>query len=480
MKAHLQGIVLAALLPLAGCSLEPTYQTPESPIDQAWPDTAGKVDGTAHAAFTQDWRQFISDARLRQLIERALVNNRDLQQVAASVAEARATYQGASAARFPSLGLDTYSGRSKIPALEQTPGGGSSAGSTANTFQTTVGITAYELDFFGRVRSQQHAAGARFEASQADYQTARLALIGELAATWLTLKANQSQLKLAQSTFESQQRYSQLLRSSYNLGSTARIDVHQADAITNTAAVQVTTYRMLVAQDLNALRVLVGEPVPPELLPDDRLGERMATADVPAGLPSDLLARRPDIIAAQAQLRAANAEIGSARAAYFPSFSLTGALGSLSGDFSRLLTGPAEYWTLAALGSLTLLDGGQRKAGVDASWARYDQRAAAYEQTVLNAFREAANALNARQEMLAQVAAQNRLVEDYQQAYVQSRLRFEAGLDSYFSTMDAQRSLFGAQQQWLDLELAREINQVNLYKALGGGWEAPRAEHAAR
>jgi multidrug efflux system outer membrane protein len=216
------------------------------------------------------------------------------------------------------------------------------------------------------------------------------------------------------------------------------------------------------------------------LLPEGELGTQMATVDVPAGVPSSLLERRPDIIAAQAQLRAANAEIGSARAAYFPSFSLTGALGSLSGDFSRLLTSPAQFWNLAALGSLTLLDAGQRRAEVDASWANYDQRVAAYEQAVLNAFREAANALNARQEMLPQVAAQRRLVEDYQQAYRQSRLRFEAGLDSYFSTMDAQRSLFGAQQRWLELELAREINQVNLFKALGGGWSSAGAAQAAR
>ncbi|RRV75408.1 efflux transporter outer membrane subunit [Pseudomonas sp. p99-361] len=470
MTRPLQCVMLAAQLSLAGCSLEPAYETPASPMDTGWPDSVEAGCCDPRNAFDPDWRAFVSDSRLRRLIELALVDNRDLQQAAASVAQARAGYQGAAAALYPSLGVDTYAGRAKLPALEQTPGGGASAGSVANTFQATVGFTAYELDFFGRARSQAHAAEARFHATLADYQAARMALIGEVAGTWLTLKANQSLLGLAERTFESQQHYGQMLRSSFNLGSTARIDVHQADAITNTAAVQVSTYRMQVAQNLNALRVLVGQTVPAGLLPEGQLGAQMATADVPAGVPSSLLERRPDIRAAQAQLRAANAEIGSARAAYFPSFSLTGALGSLSGDFSRLLTSPAQFWNLAALGSLTLLDAGQRRAGVDATWAQYDQRVAAYEQTVLNAFREAANALNARQEMLPQVAAQRQLVEDYEQAYRQSRLRFEAGLDSYFSTMDAQRSLFGAQQRWLELELAREINQVNLFKALGGGW----------
>lgn len=472
MTRPMHCVLLVAQLSLAACSLEPRYVEPVPPLDERWPDSVEVDCCDARRAFDQDWRAFVSDGRLRRLIELALIDNRDLQQFAASVAQARAGYQGAEAALYPSLGVDTYAGRAKLPALEQTPGGGSSAGSIANTFQATVGFTAYELDFFGRARSQASAAEARFHATLADYQAARMALIGEVAGTWLTLKANQSLLGLAQHTFEAQQHYGQLLRSGYNLGSTARIDVHQADAITNTAAVQVSTYRMQVAQNLNALRVLVGQTVPADLLPEGQLGSQMATVDVPAGVPSSLLERRPDIRAAQAQLRAANAEIGSARAAYFPSFSLTGALGSLSGDFSRLLTSPAQFWNLAALGSLTLLDAGQRRAEVDASWARYDQRVAAYEQTVLSAFREAANALNARQEMLPQVAAQRRLVDDYEQAYRQSRLRFEAGLDSYFSTMDAQRSLFGAQQRWLELELAREINQVNLFKALGGGWSA--------
>ena len=236
------------------------------------------------------------------------------------------------------------------------------------------------------------------------------------------------------------------------------------------SAVQINTYRMQVAQNMNALRVLVGQPVPAALLPSGVLGESLATADVPAGLPSSLMTRRPDIMAAEALLRAANADIGAARSAYFPSFSLTSALGSLSGDFSRLLSAPAQFWSTALTGSLTLIDGGARRAQVDGAHARFDGRVAAYEATVQNAFREAADALNARQEMLVQVAAQKRLVEDYQAAYRQSRLRFEAGMDSYFSTMDAHRSLFEAQQKWSQLELAREINQVNLYKALGGGW----------
>lgn len=469
MKGCMSTTCLAYLLIVSGCSLEPKYERPEPPIDQQWPQSS--YSGCcSKTAFEQDWHGFIVDERLRQLIELALNNNRNLRQFAASVEESRASYAGAESNLFPSIGINSYAGRSKIPPLVRTPGGGDSAGSVANTFQATAGFTSYELDLFGRIRSQRNAAGARFEASEADYQTARLALIGEVASTWLSLKANQNLLTLAQSTYDSQNHYGQLLRSSYNLGSSARIDVHQADAQTNTAAVQVNTYRMQVAQDMNALRVLVGQPVPTALLPEGELGQQLTTSDVPAGLPSTLIERRPDIMAAEALMRAANADIGSARAAYFPSFSLTSALGSLSGDFSRLLTGPAEFWSIALSGSLTLLDGGARRAQVDASHARFDERTAAYEGTVQNAFRETANALNARQEMLIQVDSQKRLVGDYQEAYRQSRLRFEAGLDSYFSTMDAQRSLFTAQQQWYEMELAREINQVNLYKALGGGW----------
>ncbi|MFJ3484302.1 efflux transporter outer membrane subunit [Pseudomonas sp. NPDC090202] len=466
------------LVLLGGCSLEPTYERPEAPIDQQWPSN---LQGAADPklAFQEDWHSFITDPRLRQVIDLALENNRSLRQYAASVEESRAEASGARGALFPSIGLNTYAGRSKIPPLVRTQGGGVSSGSTDNTFQATAGFTSYELDLFGRLRSQRNAADARFEASAADYQTARLGLIGEVTSTWLTLKANQSLLNLAQSTYDAQAHYGELLRSSYNLGSTARIDVHQGDAMTNTAAVQVNSYRLKVAQNLNALRVLVGQPLPESLLPVGELGKTLATADVPAGLPSSLIQRRPDIMSAEALLRASNADIGAARSAYFPTLSLTGALGSLSGDFSKLFTGPAEFWQLAAAGSMTLLDGGQRRAGVDASRARHDANIAAYEGTVQNAFREAADALSARQEMLSQVTAQQRLVGDYQEAYRQSRLRFEAGLDSYFSTMDAQRSLFAAQQEWLNLELAREVNQINLYKALGGGWSPQQAKLAS-
>lgn len=470
MHTCLASTCVMSVLFLTACSLEPTYEKPDAPIDEQWP--AASLDSCCNAkeAFDRDWHGFILDPRLRSLVELALDNNRGLRQFAASVEEARAGYAGTRSGLFPSIGIDSYAGRSKLPPLVRTPGGGDSAGSIANTFQVGAGFTSYELDLFGRIRSQSNAAGARFEASEADYQTARLALIGEVASTWLTLKASQNLLDLAQNTYDAQNRYGELLRKSFNLGSSARIDVHQADAQTNTAAVQVNTYRMQVAQNLNALRVLVGQPVPPALLPTGLLGESLATADVPAGLPSSLLERRPDIMAAEALLRAANADIGAARSAYFPTFSLTSALGSLSGDFSRLLTGPAQFWSVALAGSLTLIDGGARRAQVDASRARFQGQAAAYEATVQNAFREAADALNARQEMLAQVAFQKRLVGDYQEAHRQSRLRFEGGLDSYFSTMDAQRSLFEAQQKWSQMELAREINQVSLYKALGGGW----------
>ncbi|MDE1165160.1 MAG: efflux transporter outer membrane subunit [Pseudomonas sp.] len=475
MNGYFPTTCLASFLIVGGCSLEPTYQQPDAPIDQQWPANAAAGCCSSKQTFDQDWRGFITDDRLRQLVDLALKNNRGLRQFAASVEESRASYAGASANLFPTIGIDTYAGRSKIPPLVRTQGGGDSSGAIANTFQGTAGFTSYELDFFGRVRAQKHAAGARFEASEADYQTARLALIGEVASTWLSLKANLNLQALAKNTYDTQNKYGQLLRSSYNLGSTARIDVHQGDAMTNTAAVQVNTYNMQVAQNLNALRVLVGQPVPDALLPTGELGKELATADVPAGLPASLVARRPDIMAAEALLRASNADIGAARAAYFPTFSLTGALGTLSGTFSNLLSSPAQFWSIALAGSVPLFDGGARRAQVDASHARFDERTAAYEGTVQSAFRETADALNARSEMITQVDFQKKLVTDYQEAYRQSRLRFEAGLDSYFSTMDAQRSLFSAQQQWLTLELAREVNQVNLYKALGGGWTPPGA-----
>jgi len=423
------------------------------------------------------WRQFFKDPALQQLIAIALENNRDLRVAAANMTEARAGYGVARAGLFPQLDLQGYAGRQRLPGMVQQPSNGllgpiqnnRSSASMLNTFQVQAGLTNYELDFFGRQRAYVHESGKMAEASAADYQAARIALIGEVANAYLALNADRALLQLAQQTLVAQQQHADVMQKAFRDGGVSEFDMRRSQTQASTALVDVEEMHTRIAKDMNAMAVLIGQPLLPGYATPSQWQAPLLT-DVPAGLPSTLLDRRPDVMAAEDRLRAANADIGRARAAFFPHIALTAALGVLSSGLSNLFTASSLAWNAGAAAAVPLIDWGKNKNELSASKARHDGATAAYEGTVQQAFREVADALAVRDHIVPELKAQQELVDQSQHVYAISEVRFKEGMDDYIATQDAQRSLYAAQQKLVSLQLNQAVNQVNLYKALGGGW----------
>ncbi|WP_158543246.1 efflux transporter outer membrane subunit [Dyella psychrodurans] len=488
MKPLLLSTALASCL-LAGCSMEPTYQRPAMPVPNNYPSSSATTPTAPDVSadmVDQDWRVFFKDPVLQQLIQIALDNNRDLRVAAANMAAARADYGAARVNLFPEIDLQGYAGRQRLPAMSQQPAAGllgpiqnnRNTATTFNTYQVQAGMTSYELDFFGHQRAIAHESGKLAAASAADYQAARIALIGEVADAYLSLQADRTLLLLAEQTTTGQEQHAQVMQKAYRDGGASEFDMRRSQTQVDSGQVDVQSMEIRVAKDINAMAVLLGQPLPAGY-DSPRPWQAPLLVDVPAGLPSSLLDRRPDVIAAEDRLRAANADIGRARAAFFPSIALTGVLGVLSGGLSNLFTAGSGAWTVGASGAMPLFDWGKNRNNLAASKARDTGAVAAYEGTVQEAFREVADALVTRDHIVPALKSQAELVDQSQHVYAISQERFKEGLDNYISTEDAQRSLYGAQQQLVSLELAQAVNQVNLYKALGGGWrQAPAANTA--
>ncbi|RDJ00168.1 RND transporter [Dyella solisilvae] len=470
---------------LVGCTMEPTYQRPGMPVPNDYPTHTTNGEAATQAP-DLDWHDFFRDPALQRLIDIALANNRDLQVAAANMTEARASYGVARASLFPEIDLQGYAGRQRLPGMTQQPGNGTlgpiqnnrSNASTFNTFQVQAGMTNYELDFFGRQRASVHEAGKLAEASAADYQAARIALIGEVANAYLALNADRALLLLAQQTLAAQQQHAQVMQKAFRDGGVAEFDMRRSQTQVNTAQVDVEDMHTRIAKDINGLAVLIGQPLPSSYA-EPSLWQAPLLTDVPAGLPSSLLDRRPDIIAAEDRLRAANADIGRARAAFFPNIALTATLGVLSSGLSNLFTAGSLAWNAGAAAAMPLLDWGRNEHGLEASKARNTGATAAYEGTVQQAFREVADALAVRDHIMPELKAQQELVDQSQHVYSISQVRFQEGMDDYIATQDAQRSLYAAQQKLVSLQLDQAVNQVNLYKALGGGWQQGHAQGQA-
>lgn len=477
MKRATLSFALATCL-LAGCSMEPTYQRPGLPVPDQYPDQTATAATTVQAA-DLGWHDFFKDPALQRLIAIALDNNRDLRVAAANMAQARAAYGQARASLFPELDLQGYAGRQRLPANVQQPGNAlvgplqnnRSQASTFNIYQVQAGMTNYELDFFGQQRAVAHTSGKLAQASAADYQAARIALIGEVANAYLSLNADRALLQLAQQTADAQQQHADVMKKAFNDGGVSEFDMRRSQTQVDAARVDVEDARMRIAKDINGMAVLIGQPLPAGYSAPAPWQAPLLT-DVPAGLPSTLLDRRPDILAAEDRLRAANADIGRARAAFFPNIALTAVLGTLSGGLSSLFGAGSAAWNGAASVSMPLLDWGKHKNDLAASKAAKGGAEAAYEGTVQEAFREVADALAVRDHIVPELTAQQALVDQSQHVYAISQVRFKDGLDDYIATQDAQRSLYAAQQKLVSLQLDQAVNQVNLYKALGGGWNA--------
>ena len=458
---------LAAALLLSGCvNLAPRYERPAAPVPAHYPDAPADAGSNGAANADVGWRTFFADAKLRGLIELALDNNRDLRVAVLNIAQARAQYRIQDAATLPTLSANGSGTATRTPASLSATG----EALTSHQYSATLGVSAYELDLFGRVRNLSAQALEQYLSTEEARRSTQISLVAEVATAYLTWAADLERLALARETLRSQSDTYTLTQRSFELGSASALTLRQVQTSVDSARVDVARYTGQIAQDRNALALLLGAPVPGELAPGALGDGPGALPELPAGLPSELMLRRPDLLQSEHKLKAATANIGAARAAFYPRISLTASAGSGSADLSGLFKGGSGSWTFLPQISLPIFDGGSNRASLDSAIAGRDIAVAQYEQAIQSAFREVADALAQREALSGQLQAQQSLVEASGDALKLSDARFARGVDSYLDVLDAQRSWYGAQQTLIGMRLSRLTNGVTLYKALGGGW----------
>ncbi|MBN2437598.1 MAG: efflux transporter outer membrane subunit [Deltaproteobacteria bacterium] len=452
---------------LANCTLAPEYSKPAAPVAAGWPTGAAYADvktgPAAPLAADLPWREFFTDRRLRELIGMALSNNRDMRLAALNVERAQAYYGVQRAELWPSVNAVGSGSQERVPADLSNTG----SARTNERYDVKFGVSSWEIDFFGRIRNLKDRALEEYLATDQARRGAQILLISSVANAYLSLAADRETLKLAADTLRTREDAYRLVRKRFDLGLASELDLRQAQSQADTARRDVARSTQLTAQDENALSLLVGSPVPPALLPAD-LGSVSPPREISAGLSSELLLRRPDVLAAEHRLRAANANIGAARAAFFPRISLTAALGTASADLSGLFKSGSGTWSFVPVIAMPIFDA--------RTWSAYDVTkvdreitVTQYEKTIQAAFREVADALAVQGTVNRQIAAQQSLVDAVAETYRLSLVRYDRGIDGYLGVLDAQRSLYGAQQVLVALHLARVANLVALYKVLGGG-----------
>jgi multidrug efflux system outer membrane protein len=469
---RLLGATLAVVL--SGCTLEPHYQRPPSPV----PALPGASRAGA-AATDIGWREFFPDAQLQQLIALALANNRDLRVAALNVESAQARYRIQRADLFPTIDASASEQVEEFPpgVLGTSTGarGGSSGvpvgtgGNTLRFYTAGIGFTSYELDFFGRIRSLNHAALQQYFGFAETRRSVELTLVAEVASAYLAILTDQTLLDITRETLKNQNESYALTQRLFRAGTTTELALRQAESTVDTARANLAQYERQIAQDRDALALLLGAPIPEAIDFFGGLDRGTTVAELEEGIPSDVLLRRPDVRAAEHQLEATNAQIGAARAAFFPSISLTGNFGTASNELSGLFKAGSRAWIFSPTISVPMFAGGANVANLRASKLARDTSVAQYEKSIQTAFREVSDALVARGTLDDQLAAQQALVTASSVAYTLADMRFRGGVDSYLSALDAQRTLYSAQQQLQTVRLRRLQNLVTLYKALGGG-----------
>ncbi|MFT4046298.1 MAG: efflux transporter outer membrane subunit [Solimonas sp.] len=456
---------VAAAIFLSGCvSLAPTYQRPPSPVAAQWRDGAAGGSGD-RAVADIGWQELFRDARLRQVITLSLDHNRDLRLALLDIERASAEYRIERADGFPAIDADVGASASHTPAALTSSG----RVKVSHAYTATVGFSSYELDLFGRFRSLRDAALETFFAAAETQRSTRLSLVAEVAGNWLTLAADRRRLALAQQTLTSQRETLRLTESQYAQGLVSALNLAQVQISVESARAEAARYTAQIEQDQNALELVVGTSVPVLLLPATIEPEPVVLASPPAGLDSSVLLQRPDVMAAEHALRAANADIGAARAAFFPALSLTASAGRGSDALSNLLGGESRSWSFAPSISVPIFNAGALRAGLKKSQVERDAAVVRYEKTIQTAFSEVADALAVRETLQEQLAAQQALVAAASRAYTLADARYRSGVDSYLDALDAQRSLYAAQQNLITLELTEQRSRVTLYKVLGGG-----------
>lgn len=457
---------IAAAVLLAGCgTMAPKYSRPEAPVPISWPEGPAYKTETGETPLSEiAWRDFFADEKLKNLIALALENNRDLRVAALNIERARALYRIQRSDLFPTV---TGAGSASVSRQPEklSPTG---KAETVEIYSADVGFSAYELDFFGRVRSLQGQALEEFFATEEARRSAQISLVSEVARSYLLLAADRERLALARETLKSHQATYDLTKRRFDVGVASALEVRQAQTSVEGTRVDIARYTGLIAEDENALRLLAGTALTTDLLPGE-LGPVTPLKEIPAGVPSEVLQRRPDILAAEHRLKGANANIGAARAAFFPRISLTASAGFASDQLSELFGSGTGTWGFSPRIDIPIFTAGRLKANLEVSKVDREIFLARYEGAIQSAFREVADALAQRGTIDEQLSAQQDLVDAASESYRLSEARFSKGIDSFLNVLDSQRSLYGAQQNLITVRLTRLANLVQLYRVLGGG-----------
>jgi outer membrane protein, multidrug efflux system len=455
---------LVVLVMAAGCSLAPQYARPELPVAPNLPEAPKTAAAAADVPAATPWQEFVADARLRGVIDLVLRNNRDLRTAALNAQALGAQYRIQRAQLLPTIGAGAAADVRRVPGTLASNGDAY----TAAQYTVSAGVSSWELDLFGRIRNSSEVALNQYLAAQQVEVATRTSLIAAAASIYVTLGADSENRKLSESPLAAQQRTLELIQRSRDAGIASDLDVRQAQTQVEAARVDVARYAGFVELDRHALEELAATAIPAEMLPES-LESVAPLKGVTPGLSSDVLLRRPDILAAEYALIGANANIGVARAAYFPRVTITGLVGLSSSSLSDLFSASGGAWNFAPQLAAPIFTWGARQAATEAARLRRDAAVAQYEKSIQVAFREVSDALSRRSALLAQRDAEAALVAVLQDTYRLSEVRYKAGIDGYLGVLIAQRALFLAQQALVNLRLAEQQNLVNLYKVLGGG-----------
>jgi multidrug efflux system outer membrane protein len=491
-------ITLSLVVPaiLGACTLMPHYTRPDSPAPNRWP--ADTATGTAEADAAADqtgarapavraaeigWNVFFEDPRLKRLIRIALDNNRNLRVAVLSVEASQAEFRVQRGNLFPAISANGSELAERLPANGALPLGGlggsqsnlavptGGSATTFHYFSAGIGFTNYELDLFGRQRSLTSEAFEQYLAQTESRRSTQISLVSEVATDYFAVLADEALVELTEQTLKSESESYDLTHAMYESDTTTLLSLRQAESAVDAARASLSQYQRQLAQDRHALTLVLGQEIPADLSNGVSLEDEHLLADLAAGLPSDVLTRRPDILGAEHTLRAANADIGAARAAFFPSIQLTASGGTASGRLQNLFKPGTATWSFTPSITLPIFTGGRNKANLDRAHIEKNIAIAQYELAIQTAFREVSDALSARGTYLDQLHAQQALVAADTDAYRLAQMRFRQGVDSYLATLDAQRSLYAAQQTLVSLREAELANEVTLYKVLGGGWQ---------
>ena len=468
MSKHLSSITALFVLALAGCTLAPKYQRPTAAVSPNWPAVPGEKPSPTNAVSAADigWREFFRDPRLQELIGLALTNNPDLRVAVLNVEQSRAQYRIQRSALLPEIDATGSGTRQRLPADLS----GTGHPLTTSDYSLNLGTASYELDLFGRVRSLKAAALENYFATEEARRSAQIALVAGVGNACLLEHAVTEQLAVARQTLAAVQASYELTQRSYKAGVVSELDLRTAEGQVQTARSNVAAYEQQLAEAENNLVLLVGQPLPKDLPPPQPFGSAEYLSDVPAGLPSDLLQRRPDILGAEHQLKAASASIGAARAAFFPSVTLTASGGTASSQLANLFAPGSGTWMFSPQVTLPIFTAGRNLANLNAANVGKQIKVANYEKAIQSAFRDVSDSLAARAAVAVQLDAGKALVKAEQRRYELADARFRQGVDNYLTVLSAQQDLYQAQENLIQSQFSRLSSLINLYQALGGGW----------